>query len=72
MVPCLIAVPGYLVDVHLRASLRPGVGHARWGAVHPLALLLYDVVASGEAQLQQPPLYVLLVLTGKHLIVVTR
>ena len=72
MLPCLVAVPGYLVDVHLRASLRPGVGHARRGAVHPLALLLYDVVASGEAQLQQPPLHVLLVLTGKHVIEVTR
>ena len=72
MLPCLVAVPGYLVDVHLRASLRPGVGHARRGAVHPLALLLYDVVASGEAQLQQSPLYVLLVLTGKHVTGVTR
>ena len=40
MVPCLIAVPGYLVHEHLRAFLWPGVGHARWGAVHPLALLL--------------------------------
>ena len=72
MLPYLIAVPGYLVHVHLRASLRPGVGHARWGAVHPLALLLYDVVASGEAQLQQPPLHVLLVLKGKHMTGVTR
>ena len=72
MLPCLIAVPGYLGHVHLRAYLRPGVGHARRGAVHPLALLLYDVVASGEAQLQQPPLYVLLVFKGKHLILVTR
>ena len=72
MLPCLIAVPGYLGHVHLRAYLRPGVGHARWGAVHPLALLLQDLVASGEAQLQQPPLYVLLVFKGKHLILVTR
>ena len=51
MLPCLVAVPGYLVHVNLRASLRPGVGHARWGAVHPLALLLQDLIASGEAQL---------------------
>ena len=72
MLPCLIAVPGYLGHVHLRAYLRPGVGHARWGAVHPLALLLQDLVASGEAQLQQSPLYVLLVLTGKHMTGVTR
>ena len=26
MVPCLIAVPGYLVHEHLRAFLWPGVG----------------------------------------------